>query len=119
MEVTIYHCDSYPYLNLSNTYISLLDASGNLITYNEHNGPEICGEPQQNFIKKDLDPGTYYVVTEGYSENGLIQTHISGEPKFKLDIDRVTISMFIGEFSRSYKYSSIQNSAYLTRQPVQ
>ena len=116
MEVTIYHCDSYPYLNLSNTYISLLDASGNLITYNEHNGPEICGEPQQNFIKKDLDPGTYYVVTEGYSENGLIQTHISGEPKFKLDIDRVTISMFIGEFSRSYKYSSIQNSAYLTSQ---
>lgn len=111
MEVTIYHCDSYPYLNLTNTYISLLDVSGNLIAYNEHGaGPEPCGEPQQCFIKKDLDPGTYYVVTEGYDENGLIKTYISGESKFKLDINSLSSMLPIGTFSVSAKYSNTQST---------
>ncbi|WP_291582855.1 FG-GAP-like repeat-containing protein [Bacteroides sp.] len=117
MEVTIYHCDSYPYSNLTDTFISLLDDSGNLIAFTEHGTcePEICGKPQLIFIKKDLDPGTYYVVTEGCCENGLIQTYISGELKFKLDIDRVS-SIPLGTYSVSTKFSNTQNSAYLTSQ---
>ncbi|KAA6302468.1 MAG: tRNA nuclease WapA [Candidatus Ordinivivax streblomastigis] len=76
MDVTISHCGS----ELSDTYLSLLDASGNLITSNDdYSGVGKCDNTLHSYLKRQLSAGTYYVVSEGYSGNGNITTTIQGE----------------------------------------
>jgi len=75
MNVTIKLCDSQ-----IDTYVHLLDASGNVIDYNDdYSGPGACGNTLHSYLKKYLNPGTYYVVSEGYNANGIIQTAVIGE----------------------------------------
>ncbi len=60
---------------LSDTFLHLLDASGNQITFNDDVGP-LCTSAQAS-IQTTLSAGTYYVVTEGYGTNsGSITTTI-------------------------------------------
>jgi len=78
MVVTFTHCGSI----VADTYMSLLDAAGNLIVDNDDdaNGDSNC-EATLSFFKKNLLAGTYYVVSEGADynqEDGVIQTNISG-----------------------------------------
>ncbi|TCC99446.1 DUF6443 domain-containing protein [Pedobacter hiemivivus] len=71
-EVTLSHCGSG-----FDTYMHLLDASGNLITYNDDNSGLAC-PGRESFIQMTLPAGTYYVVSEGYSTNvGNIITNIN------------------------------------------
>ena len=76
MKVIMKHCES----ELSDTYLSLLDASGKLIDYNDDADFSIgCGGGAgEAYLSKILDAGTYYVVAEGYEENGVITTQITG-----------------------------------------
>ncbi|MFC4676926.1 DUF6443 domain-containing protein, partial [Dysgonomonas termitidis] len=76
MDVVISHCGSA----LSDTYVHLLDASGTRIAYNDdYSGEGKCSTTTQSFLKMtNLAPGTYYVVSEGYSQNGNITTAIQG-----------------------------------------
>ncbi|MDR0863660.1 MAG: DUF6443 domain-containing protein [Candidatus Symbiothrix sp.] len=75
MEVTISHCGSA----LSDTYLSLLNASGTQIAYNDdYSGVGKCSNSYHSYLKQVLPMGTYYVVSEGYSQNGNITTSISG-----------------------------------------
>ena len=75
MNVTIKLCDSQ-----IDTYVHLLNASGNVIDFNDdYSGPGACGNYLHSYLKKSLNPGTYYVVSEGYSANGIIQTAVIGE----------------------------------------
>jgi RHS repeat-associated protein len=69
--VSLSHCGS-----AIDTYMHLLDASGNEITYNDDSGPLCSGT--QSSIQMTLTAGTYYVVSEGWSTtSGDIMTSIS------------------------------------------
>jgi hypothetical protein len=77
MTVTVSHCGS----SLLDTYLHLLDADGNRIAYNDddNNGSGNCSNKYHSFLKRELEAGTYYIVSEGYSANGIISTSISGK----------------------------------------
>ena len=76
MEITISHCGSA----LGDTYLFLLDASGNRIAYNNDTLTSVsgCSSSYHAYLKKILPAATYYVVSEGYSQDGEIKTTISG-----------------------------------------
>lgn len=70
--VTLTHCGSG-----FDTYMHLLDAYGNVITYNDDSSVSPC-PGNQAYIQTTLSAGTYYVVSEGYSTyTGNIVTNIS------------------------------------------
>ena len=73
MNVTITHQGS----SLSDTYLYLLNSSGAVIAYNDnYSGGGHCSDTCQAFINRQLSPGTYYVVSEGKTANGIITTNI-------------------------------------------
>jgi RHS repeat-associated protein len=75
MDVVISHCGS----ELSDTYLHLLNASGSVIAYNnDYSGEGKCDKTLHSYIKRTLDPGSYFVISEGYSGNGNISTTIQG-----------------------------------------
>jgi RHS repeat-associated protein len=75
MEVVINHCGS----EVSDTYLHLLDSSGKLIVSNDdYSGVGKCTKTTHSYLKRVLPTGTYYVVSEGYSQNGNITTTITG-----------------------------------------
>lgn len=79
MHIAVSHCGS----DLSDTYVHLLDASGNRIMYNDnYSGERACLNIYHSFIQTMLLPGTYYIVSEGYSQNGNILTSIEGKAIF-------------------------------------
>lgn len=49
------------------TYLHLLNANGQNIVFNDDNGP-LCGGLQSS-LQTTVQPGVYYIVTEGYSSN--------------------------------------------------
>ena len=65
--------------DLLDTYLYLLDSSGNLIEANDdYYGESHCSDGHQSFIRRQLGAGTYYIATEGYFLNGSITTNITG-----------------------------------------
>jgi hypothetical protein len=109
MEVTMSHCGS----TLSDTYLSLLDASGNEIDYNDdYSGDGQCSSDRHSRLKKILPAGTYYVVSEGYSGNGVILTAIQGDP----DLTGNTLQkpIVVGTLGSAFLYSNSQNTSYFT-----
>ena len=74
MNVTITNDGS----SIQDTYLYLLNSSGSIITYNDNYfGDGHCANTNQAFIRWQLTPGTYYVVAEGFSENGSVTTNIT------------------------------------------
>lgn len=77
MEIIVSHCGS----DLEDTYMSLLDGSGNLLEDN-NDSEDVCANQSQAYIRRILVPGTYYVVSEGSeypdNNNGVIKTTITG-----------------------------------------
>jgi len=84
MNITIKHCDSS-----IDTYLHLLNNSGTSIAWNDdYSGVGACSNPQHAYMKQYLQPGTYYIVSEGKSANGLIKTAVIGEePQFSFTYD--------------------------------
>lgn len=75
MNVTITHQGSI----VNDTYMSLLASDLTLIaSNNDYCGEGHCANTRHSFIRRQLEPGTYYVVSEGYSNNGIIVTNITG-----------------------------------------
>ena len=76
MLVTINHCGSA----LNDTFLFLLDASGNLITHNDVATTNLsgCHLNTHSHIQRQLNAGTYFVVSEGKSSDGSITTNITG-----------------------------------------
>jgi hypothetical protein len=71
-EVSISHCAS-----TFDTYIHLLNSNGTIIDFIDDYGV-LCRNTLQASLKKQLTPGTYYVVSEGwYNHSGSITTTIS------------------------------------------
>ena len=92
MNVTLTHQGSDAF----DTYMHLLDSSGNLIeSNNDYDGIGHCDNILLSFIQRQLPAGTYYVVSEGNCCVDPITTNITGYA------------------SSSYGYSSIP-SAYST-----
>jgi len=58
------------------TYLHLVDAFGNELTYNDDNGP-LCTGLQSSIVYPSLPAGTYYIVAEGYSSTGDIQLSLN------------------------------------------
>ena len=95
MDITISH-ESY-----IDTYIYLLDASGNSIS--EKHGY------RENLTYWNLYTGTYYVVSEGYSTEGSIATNIKGE-YWGPDGNSIENPLYIGNISGSFSYSDTQDT---------
>lgn len=75
MDVTIKHCGSF-----GDTYLHLLNEAGSRIAYNDdYTGAGRCDNATQSYLKLYLEEGVYFIVSEGYSSNGLIQTTVIGE----------------------------------------
>ena len=75
MNVTFTHEGSL----LDDTYMYLLDSNGNLIASNDdYSGEAHCSNVEQSFIRRSLAAGTYYIVSEGCYENGIITTNMTG-----------------------------------------
>ena len=86
MTITIKHCNSQ-----IATYLHLLDASGTGIASNGgYSGAGACANSSHAYLKQYLAPGIYYIVSEGYSANGNIQTAVEGalpQSIFEYDYD--------------------------------
>ena len=75
MNVTFTHEGSL----LDDTYMYLLDSSGNLIASNDdYSGEAHCSNIRQSFIRRSLAAGTYYIVSEGCYGEGIITTNMTG-----------------------------------------
>jgi len=76
MDVTISHCGSA----VADTYLYLLDSSGKLISSNDtYSGEEQCSSVTNAYLKMtDLAAGSYYIVSEGNTQNGNITTTVNG-----------------------------------------
>lgn len=82
MTITISHCGS----NLQATRAMLLNEDGEVITYDGTYIESECNNLTQAFIKHELEPGSYYVVSEGISEDGIITTKIEGSRSTFIDL---------------------------------
>ena len=75
MIVTITHCGSMVY----ETCAYLLNAAGGVIASNDYYSDDGgCSSSSHAFIQRTLEPGTYYIVSEGYDTAELITTNITG-----------------------------------------
>ncbi|MBR4594736.1 MAG: VCBS repeat-containing protein [Bacteroidaceae bacterium] len=75
MNVTMTHDGSIAF----DTYMYLLDASGNVIEYNnDYDGVGHCANILLSFIQRQLPAGTYYLVSEGNNCVDYITTNITG-----------------------------------------
>ncbi|MDR0864354.1 MAG: FG-GAP-like repeat-containing protein, partial [Candidatus Symbiothrix sp.] len=100
MQITVSHCNSgitaTCYL-LDNNYNSLAFAD------NEDWGTSDCGN---GYMRKLLLPGTYYVASEGYSQDGNITVTISGQEA----VDPVSYINYVGTKSANFTYTDNQNT---------
>jgi RHS repeat-associated protein len=75
MNVTITHDGS----SLQDTYMTLIDSNGNMVeSNNDYFGSSHCQDSCQSFIQKQLSAGTYYIVSEGFTSDGIIKINITG-----------------------------------------
>lgn len=99
--VTINHEGS----SVSDTYLHLLNSSGERIAYNDdYSGYGHCSNSMHSYLRRKLTPGTYYIVSEGYSQNGGITTHISGvvEPLG----NTMSNAVVAGTYSTAFNYNN-------------
>ncbi|MDR6238866.1 thiol protease/hemagglutinin PrtT [Aureibacter tunicatorum] len=102
-EVEVSTCGS----PMSDTFIHLLDANGNMVFENDE-AYESCPSTHYSYLKEMLEPGVYYVVSEGYTNSsGVINTQIKTEeyvmkPGSELAASIPTFLLAINEPSRSY-----------------
>jgi RHS repeat-associated protein len=109
LEVIISHCES----GLSDTYLSLLDASRKLIVSNDdYDGDGHCFNIRQAYLKRLLAAGTYYVVSEGKTGNGNITTTISA------DIPITDLGSKNAPFDYSLAQNTINTANYYAGQPT-
>lgn len=101
--------------SVSDTYMHILNSSGTRIAYNDdYSGEGHCTVTTNSYIKKYLDPGTYYVVSEGYSSNGIIKTNISGT--LPPTGDSFSNSINAGSYSSQFTYSNTVNTTNYSNQ---
>ncbi|GHT79976.1 hypothetical protein AGMMS50262_24050 [Bacteroidia bacterium] len=101
MEIVISHCGS----TLSDTYMYLLNSSGTVIVSNDDCDGLVCENSYLSYIKRVLMPGTYYIVSEGYSSNGKILLTVRGNssPNYLPHTNT-------GIKSENFTYTSTQNT---------
>jgi hypothetical protein len=109
MEITISHCGS----SINDTYLYLLDVFGNRISRNDdYRGADACSNTYHSYLKKVLGAGSYYVVSEGYWENGVIVTSITGETN--ISGNTLGKPIIVGSFENSFQYSNTQDTRDFT-----
>lgn len=75
MEVAISHCGS----EIKDTFLYLLDSAGNTIEeVDDYDEEGSCDNFLHPYLKRELPSGVYYIVCEGYRDNGIITTNIEG-----------------------------------------
>jgi len=101
-EVKLSHCSSG-----FDTYLHLLNSTGVLIYSNDDNGP-LCTGNKASIIRQ-LSPGTYYVVSEGYSTfTGSIITQVSISPPAGTTLSN---PINLGVLSKGIPYSDTKNNS--------
>lgn len=74
--VTISHCGSV----VTDTYLTVLGENGSTVLYSNDNytGDGQCGSTGNAYLRiLDMPAGTYYIVSEGNTQNGFITTNIT------------------------------------------
>ncbi|MDR1155711.1 MAG: DUF6443 domain-containing protein, partial [Bacteroidales bacterium] len=106
MEVEIKTCGS----GLADTYVTLLNSTGEYITrFDDSQTAGTCSTLTHEYVKITLDAGTYYIVCEGWSQNGSITTQISGRPG-----NTMATAINAGTYSAFFTWSDIQNTGNFT-----
>ena len=102
MDVKISLCDS----EMWDTYVHILDVNGNLLNENDDDWEyEYCSNPMNSYLNMNsLPAGTYYVVSEGFSQNGNITTTIQGISP--MDV----YSQDIGSKASSFSFTDTKNT---------
>jgi hypothetical protein len=102
MKVSITNCGSP-----ISTYVYLLETSNNPTLSSYYwSGETIC----TSLIQRELPAGTYYVVSEGYDQNGEIQTNITGA----IYGDNRSHPVVAGSFGGNSQYSDTRNTTAFT-----
>ncbi len=109
MDVAIDHCGS----ELYDTYLHVLDASGNELFSNDDDWEyEYCSNPMNSYLYlSNLPAGTYYVVSEGYWDNGNITTTIRGISPYSEIGSSMATPVQLGSKAHSFEYSDTKNTA--------
>lgn len=105
MDIAIEHCGS----ELNDTYLYLLDEWGNVIE--SCDDASYCSNSLHSYLSiTDLAAGTYYVVSEGYWENGNITTTIKGV----IPLDKTSSNWLnpidIGKKDYTFEYTDTKNT---------
>ncbi|MDH6355879.1 RHS repeat-associated protein [Dysgonomonas sp. PH5-45] len=108
MTLTVSHCGSV----LADTYLSLLDEQGNRLAYNNYSGTGGCANLNHAYLQKKLQPGIYYIVSEGYSSNGEITTTITGTLS-TLPLAEESNPSFDQNFKRTRTYTNNTGSEFI------
>ena len=76
VDLKVSHCGSV----ITDTYLGILNSSGTVLYSNDnYTGAEQCGSTGNALIKiNKLAAGTYYIVSEGNTQDGFITTNIEG-----------------------------------------
>ncbi|NCC11119.1 MAG: hypothetical protein EOM31_11625, partial [Bacteroidia bacterium] len=102
MDITVSHCGSV----VSETVVYLLNESKSLLCSNDNSGQSGCGNPKQAYLtQNNLPRGTYYIVSEGYTQNGVIKTTISGKlhPEYgSADQNYILTRTYMDESGKNY-----------------
>jgi hypothetical protein len=112
MNITVSHCRS----SLPDTYIHLLKADGSRLSFSDDShGSNACENEYHARLEIYLDPGTYYIVSEGYRGEGNITTDVTGDlatshVKFTVDAaGRRILTEFV--MQEIFAVSEVRNSA--------
>ena len=108
-EVEISTCGS----GMSDTYIHLLDANGNMVYQNDE-ARESCPSTHYSYIKENLTAGTYFLVTEGYRDavgviNTKIKTTASDEKEGSTLMTPIVLPQPTGD-KWEYSYSDLKDN---------
>lgn len=109
MDISIDHCGSGVY----DTYLHVLNAAGQVIYSNDDDWTyQFCTNPMNSYLYlSNLPAGTYYVVSEGYSQNGNITTTIQGISPYSEIGSSMSVPIEMGSKAYSFEYSDTKNTA--------
>ncbi len=113
MNVTLTHEGS----KLGDTRMYLLNSNGGLIEENNnYSGGGQCSDTLHSFIQRQLNAGTYYVVSEGNSEEGVIKINITANtPSYgypAIPSTYSTQSNSVGSMGGSFAVSPMGGATY-------
>ena len=112
MNIVVRHTD----MQISDTYIHILDANQNELFYNDdYSGPGHANNPKLAYVSCHLNNGKYYIVSEGKGCTGYLGFQMTGTPSFGYSYEPSTASSQsgpVGAMGGSFGVSPLGGATY-------